>query len=320
VVHGKGTRVKFAFYVNYELGIEPLTFTTGIRFDAIHDHYDGTLPPLDVRAKHLALSPKLGINYRYASSPSYAGSVFANVNRSFKAATLDQLFDQRPTEAGVFIPTRDGSYFFTSQSFPPFSNPLLRPQSGTSYEIGTYQRMSFSRNFYGELTASYYQIDMEDEIDFDLATFKYQNLHTTQHRGIESGVKLYLLPGSTMFFNYTWTSVKFTNGNYEGNFLKGIPRNVITVGAAYKFSFGLLTSVMWNFVNGTYLDDENTTLLSYHKANVRCSYTYSPVTVFVDVDNVLNRQYSSTGYILNGITYLYPAAGRIVRGGINLEL
>lgn len=320
VVDGSGSRAKFAMYLNDELRVEPFTLTMGVRFDAIHDKYEGILPQLDIRAKHLALSPKLGINYRYVTTQSYTGNVYANVNRSFKAATLDQLFDQRSIDAGIFIPTGPGSYFFTSQSFPSFSNPLLKPQTGMSYEIGTYQRFSISQNLYGELTAAYYQIDMKDEIDFDLVTLSYQNLNNTQHRGIESGAKLYLLPGCTMFLNHTWTSVKFSGGSYNGKFLKGIPKNVSSLGASYQFSFGLLTSAMWNFVSDTYLDDDNTqTLTSYNTGSLRCSYSYSLVTVFVDVYNVMNHQYSSTGYLLNGTTYLYPAAGRTIQGGINVS-
>ena len=133
-------------------------------------------------------------------------------------------------------------------------------------------------------------------------------------------MKLYLGSSSTTFFNYTNTSVKFKSGINDGRYLKGIPRNVFVLGATYDFPFGAKASLVWNAMNDTYLDDENTTMLPHFSTlGLKVSYKFSHATFSLNIENLLDQDYSSTGYILNGTTYLFPAAGRNLNGGIAIE-
>jgi len=322
VSDGRNSRMKYAAYVNNELRIiDPLAVSIGARFDGISDKYTGNFPDTTLKADHTAFSPKVGVNIRYFDDVDFAGNVYANVNRSFKAPTLDQISEQRPIEAGFFIPTGPNSYFFTSQAVSPISNSSLKPQKGTSYEVGVYQRLRYLSHSYGELMLSAYQIDMKDEIDFDIATFKYQNINESRHRGIESGLWLYWLPNVMTFFNYTWTGAKFRSGPNEGKYLKSIPRNIAGLGITYEHTSGVKASIGWNFVSNMFLDDENTVRLpDYHTGSVRLSYSVPHVSLFVDMENLLDKKFSTTGYALFGTTYLFPSAGRVVRGGIGVEL
>ncbi len=321
VADGNGIRRKFAAYMNDELRvIEPLAIVLGARFDAITDSYTGTPKDTSLSAGHSLLSPKFGLNFRYIDAPHYTGNIYAAINGSFKAATIDQLTDQRPTDAGIFIPVGGNSYVFSPMTVSSFSNPVLRPQRAVSYEVGLYQRFRLIQQFPGELALSFYQIDVKDEIDFDLGTLKYQNIQESRHRGSELGMRLYWLTNATAFLNYTWTGVTFRSGAHTGNYLKAIPRNVVALGATYHHPMGLTASVMWNFINDMYLDDENTTLLpSYNTGNVKLSYGISSATFSVVVDNLLERRYSSTGYMLYGRTFLYTSVGRTIYGGVELE-
>jgi outer membrane cobalamin receptor len=61
-------------------------------------------------------------------SARQTGHAYMSFSRSFKAPTLDQLFDQRP----IPIPTRPFSV--------TVSNPDLRPQHGSSVEAGVIHR------------------------------------------------------------------------------------------------------------------------------------------------------------------------------------
>ena len=162
---------------------------------------------------------------------------------------------------------------------------------------------------------------MTDEIDFDLNTFKYLNIQQSRHQGAELGLRVYSTPGLTVFANYTWSSVKFTSGPNDGNYLKAIPRNVFVVGATYEHSSGITAGATWNFVNDIFLDDSNTTTLSnYNFGKVKISYFVAPFTFSLAVDNVFDNRYSSTGYRLYGKTFLFPAAGRSFRGGLTVDL
>lgn len=319
---GDGKRSSYAAYINNELQpFRQLTLTLGVRFDGIEDSYAGVMPETSLTASHSATSPKFGFNVRYIENAEFSGNLYGTVNRSFKTPTLDQFSDQRPIGYAIFIPTGPDSYFMTEGSNPPFSNSALKPQRGTTYDIGIYQRVKFAGTMYAEVSASVYQMDMTDEIDFDFNTFRYQNINESRHKGFEGAVKMYLLPDLTSFVNYTWTDVRFRSGANEGKYLKGIPRKVIGVGLHYQSPVNVGASVMWNSSRNTFLDDDNShRLANYSTLGGRLQYSYSKWMAFVDVQNILDKKFSTTGYSVFGETYLFPSAGRFLRGGLYYEL
>ena len=324
IAGGAGSRTKYALYLSNELRLDPWTLTMGVRYDAIDDTYTGTLPDTSITATNTAWSPKVGINVRLADGTGYSSTVYANANRSFKAPTLDQLTDQRVIDFAGFMRISDvpDSYTYSlyySQA-SPFSNALLKPQTAVSYELGTYQRMQLSHDLFCEASLSAYQIDMDDEIDFDFATFSYQNVQKSRHRGIESAVRFYWMHRLTAFMNYTWTSVTFNSGLNAGNYLQGIPRNVAACGLTYEHRIGFKASLMWNFMSNIYLDDENNAKLpQVNTAGVRISQKLRPALIFLDIGNVLDKKYSSNGYMLNQTAFLYPGGGRVFHGGIKID-
>ena len=182
-------------------------------------------------ASHAAFSPKAGLNVRYHKSATGTGNVYFTAGRSFKAPTLDQLFDQRP----IPVP------------FPPFSlttsNPLLRPQSGTSIEAGVYQDGSWS-SLRASASVSVYQMDMKDELDFDLQTLRYVNIGSSRHRGVEAGLVLSGPAGTSLFANYTLQAARSQSGDNTGNYLKAIPRHTLSGGASVTLFSRLEASTM----------------------------------------------------------------------------
>ena len=44
-------------------------------------------------------------------------------------------------------------------------------------------------------------MDMTDELDFDLATFRFVNIGESRHRGVEAGLKLYMREQSEIALN-----------------------------------------------------------------------------------------------------------------------
>ncbi|NNE45867.1 MAG: TonB-dependent receptor, partial [Rhodothermales bacterium] len=149
---GSGSRQTAAAYIHYS--IEPasrLRITAGGRFDVLRDSFT----PAGAESRnttHTAFSPKVGANYRFVSHRNAVGNLYANVSRSFKAPTFDQLYDQR----AIPVP------------FPPFqialSSDVLEPQTGTSMEVGLYQRIQpISSDIAAEISLALYEINMKDE-------------------------------------------------------------------------------------------------------------------------------------------------------------
>ncbi len=309
---GDGGRRTAALYAHY--AAEPadrLRITLGGRLDALHDSFspDGES---SASSTHTAFSPKIGLNYRFVSTRSAVGNVYANVSRSFKAPTLDQLFDQR----ALPVP------------FPPFqislSSDQLDPQTGTGVEVGMYQRLeSRSSVLAAELTLAAYQIDMKDEIDFDLQQLTYLNRGESRHRGIESGLSVFYRNLLSARLAYTYQGTTIVSGDFAGNFVKAIPRDVFSaVTSLHVAPFSVTLSVQ--STGRIFLDDANTIPLpGYTDASTRFAYDFGRFGLTLDIFNVLDRRFSTTGFpdpAGSTAVFFYPHADRQVRLTVDVWL
>ena len=316
---GTSTRCSAAGFLQYELTpVQTLRVVLGVRADIIRDQFIPKVPSEgeEQSTTHAELSPKAGANFRYVKTERHIGNLYANVARSFKAPTLDQLYDQR-------------SIIFEIPPNPPFkvllSSVDLNPQFGTSVEVGGYHRAVLSPNLlYGELSLAAYTMDMENELDFDLQQLKYVNIGKSRHQGIETGLRLTMKQNLNLFLNYTHQSAKSQIGEYAGKFLKAIPRDVIYGGVNAAHKSGLGGSIVLKSANRIFLDDANAiTLPNYSTVDVRLKYRVGLVAATLDVFNIFDRFYSTTGCpdaSGSGYSYFYPAAGRHARFGFQLTL
>lgn len=313
---GAGARLAVGGFARYELRpAAAVRITTGARLDWIADSFEPLGPSGGeaLRNSHLALSPQVGINLRYLRTAGQEGHLFANAGRSFKAPTPDQLFDQRS------IPVPYEPYRLT------ISNAGLDPQRGVSVEAGVYHRARLVPGaLSGSLSMAAYQVDMEDELDVDLETFRYVNIGRSRHRGVEAGVDIDRPGRMGAYANYTLQAVTFRYGDHEGNALKAIPRHSLGAGLRAGNRSGLAASVAANSAWGIYLDDANTTRLpGYTRVDARLSYPVAGARLYLEVFNLLDREYSTTGYLDpagTGTAYLFPAAGRMLQVGLSSAL
>jgi outer membrane receptor protein involved in Fe transport len=308
---GTSARSTAALFSEYTVRLgAPVRLSIGARYDWLRDTFEPRAPDSGgaVVAPHAAFSPKAGLNVRYHNSATGTGSAYVTAGRSFKAPTLDQLFDQRP----IPVP------------FPPFSlttsNPLLRPQSGTSIEAGVYQGAAWSSSLRASASVSVYQMDMKDELDFDLQTLRYVNIGSSRHRGVEVGFVLSGPAGASLFANYTLQAALSQSGDDIGKYLKAIPRHTLSGGAGITLFSRLDASAMVTTIGGAYLDDANTVALpAFTRVDARTSYPVGAVHLVVEARNLFDARYSTTGYLDpsgSGAAYFYPAAGRTLSVGL----
>lgn len=310
---GEGERLAAGVFGRGEIRpTQAVRLTAGVRLDWLRDTWQPRAPSEGGGADntHLAFSPQAGINVRYLSTARHEGYLFASAGRSFKAPTPDQLFDQR----SIPVP------------FEPFrvtiSNAELMPQRGTSVEAGVYHRGELiPRALSGSLSLAVYQIDMRDELDVDLETFRYVNIGRSRHRGIEAGLDLTLQRRFGAYANYTLQAVTFRRGDHEGNALKAIPRHSFGTGLRMGTLEGLAGSLAMQSAWGIYLNDANTIELpGYTRVDARLSYPFAGVRLNLEMFNLLDHEYSTTGYpdpAGTGTVYYYPAAGRMLQVGLS---
>lgn len=311
---GSGDRRAAAAFVQYTiLPADAVRISIGARVDWLKDTFDARAPaPERLEASHSALSPRLGVNVQYRDAGTDAGRVYVTAGRSFKAPTLDQLFDQRRLP----VP------------FPPFaiatSNALLDPQHGRNVEAGIYHRATLvPGTLVGELSLSVYQMDMKDEVDFDLQTLGYVNIGRSRHRGIEAGLTFEGPRSSTAFLAYTQQNATSRVGENHGRQLKAIPHHFVSGGLSAALAGGLEAGVVASHAREIFLDDANTLELpAYTRVDARLSRAIGGVRVFLDVRNLLDSEYSTTGFpdpSGSAAVYYHPAAGRTFDLGLRAE-
>lgn len=309
---GTASRFGAAAFARYDvLPVEALRLSVGGRIDWLRDDFLPRAPSEGERleAEHLAVSPKVGLNFRYLRSDRQEGHVFASAGQSFKAPTPDQLFDQR----SIPVP------------FPPFaitiSNELLRPQYGTGFEAGLYHGAELLRDrLSADLSLSAYQIDMRDELDFSFEEFRYVNIGRSRHRGIESGLRVRGANGVSAFAGYTLQSVTSRAGEHAGKFVKAVPRHFFSGDVRARHRLGLEASVGVLHADGIYLDDANSLELpGFTRVDARATLPLRRIQITAQVFNLFDREYSTTGYpdpSGSGASYYYPAAGRVLQVGL----
>jgi outer membrane receptor protein involved in Fe transport len=320
VVDGSGDRNKFASFINFKSKLfEKLFVNLGLRYDYLADDYAGVLPDTSLSITNEAFSPKFGLSYNYSNSESYRWNIYGNINRAFKAPTVEQLLDFDELNFGIFIPISETDYIFQNIKAQPFGNPLLKPQLSTNFELGTYQEIILSEQTYIQLSGAVYYSEIKDEIDFDIQTFKYENISESRHSGIELGITGGI-NNLNAFVNYTYTSAESLEEGKKGFQLKGIPKNVYSFGFSYLFGFGLNVSLAANSGNNIYLDDINENKLpDYIIWDGKLSYSYGAFGFNVSARNLFDTEYYTMGYTLNDTNYLYPMAQRNVLVELLLE-
>lgn len=306
---GTAKRDQGALYAHLDLNpTSALRVSLGARADLINDRFEekaGLSEPAG-DADHMAFSPKAGINYRWLSRADQVGNVYVSVSKSFKAPTLDQLYDLR----AIPVP------------FPPYSvriaSDLLDPQRGFNMEAGLYHRISTSTGWTANAELSAYRIDMTDEIDFSFDTFSNVNIGESRHQGIESGLRL----GKGVFsahVNYSLQDVTFSKGELKGNSVKAIPKHSFNAGVAADHG-PLFVSLSAVGNRGMYVDDANLVELdNYTTMQLQASWKQGSGRFMVDVWNLLDTEYSTTAYpdpAGSETLFLYPAAGRTLLLGI----
>ena len=309
---GEGHRSMAAAFAHWEGSFsDALRLSLGGRMDWITDRYEPQTPSTGATTNvfRSAFSPKAGINLRYFESERQTGRAYVTVGQSFKAPTMDQLFDQRRTP----VP------------FPPYSistsNPALEAQYGKNVEIGAYHRVQVvPAELDARVSVSAYQTDMRNELDFDLKKFRYVNLGSSRHRGVETGLTLDGPKSLSAFANLTLQRVTSRDAADSGRQLKAIPRRVIASGIARSSLTGLSASLSVTSIGDSFLNDQNSLTLAGHtQLDARVSHAVGRTRVTLDVRNLFGTQYNSTGFpdpAGSPLIYYYPAAGRVLSVGL----
>ena len=306
--HARATRTTLGSFALAEVDLAPaLALSAGVRYDDLHGDFDGKVGLPDTVQS--ATSPSLALNYRLGES----GNAFLSASRSFKAPTVEQLYDRRP--------------FIIARGLPPafLSNAALLPQRATNYEAGLRTRLGN----HASTSLSVYSLVVTDEIGFDLSHLRFDNIAKSRHQGIEWNLTGDLKPGLRPRLSYTYSRAVFAGGSDDGHQINGVPRSQVTAALDWvsygNGGTGPFGGVEVTQVRGQFVDEENLLPLDpYTLVGAVVGIRFEKLAFDVTARNLLNRQFSPDGFVTldtrgHAIALYYPGTPRTVTARLRID-
>jgi vitamin B12 transporter len=207
----------------------------------------------------------------------------ASAGSGFKAPTLGELY----------------------QNFPPFffSNPDLKPETSTGYDLGIEQGL-FDHTL--QLGATWFRNDIRDLITTDVTGTTYANVGRALTQGVESFIAWQPVRALHLRADYTFTQADDEILHEE---LLRRPKHKATADALWQLNDALSLDSTVLYV-GSWIDGNRDfsiprlTAPAYTTVNVAANYALSTRwTLFARVDNLFDRHYQDP------VGFLQPALG-----------
>ncbi len=216
------------------------------------------------------------IGLRHDLSPAL--SLFGRIGRSFRVATVDEIYAQY------------GGPLFDS------SINMLEPQKSLDREIGVdYKNGSTAMH------AAIYTMDLTNEIHYNAITFANMNLSPTRRYGLE-------LEGSHAWSDkfaaraaYSYTVARFRDGvyggiNVSGNDIPLVPRQRLALGASWKLSEKTALNGNIVYVGKQHFDNDQANAFgmqmpAYTTVDVKYVHQSGSWSLAAAVNNLLGERY-----------------------------
>jgi iron complex outermembrane receptor protein len=266
----------FYLFSDYEL-FNKLSFNSGVRYQRAKYRFDQIAATTTYETRHPSESVFMsGMKYEYAEG----SNIHFSVQETFRFLATDEWFS---TTTGL--------------------NTNLEQQTGLQYEIGV------KHNFFDTLLLSMtpYWIDLKNEIYLnpDPAPGQNENYDRTRRMGVEFGAELDLLKlirfpnidDLSLYTNYTYQLPKFRGGLYKNNDIPMVPRHQANIGFKTRFLKNFNISLTGNYIGSRYAindtKNEASKVKGYLVWDYRISYKKDPLEIYLGINNIFNRKYSS---------------------------
>lgn len=294
--NGAAKQESNALYWHNDTTLSPhLSLNAGFRYQTTHqkadqDAYDPFfMPAIAGNKTHYNDAYDLGLNYHEEH-----WSVYAKTGSSFRVATTDELFGSDP---------------ITFQ--PLFFGNIIKPQTARTFEVGTTFKQA---EWDGRLAL--YRSNIHNEIGYDGNLGVNTNFDPTRHQGVEA--ELGWKPSATVQskLSYTYTEATFTRGNYNGETIPLVPRNIARAQVNWQSpGYGQYVAQI-NYVGERRFSGDYTNTLnqmpSYTTVDLRANWDLKPVQLSLVAQNLTDKKYAPYGiYSTNqNDYYFFPADGR----------
>jgi len=247
-------------------------------------------------------TPKAGIIW----CPTYNQRYFANISSSQEPATFREI-----------INTSDGKL------------TALSPQKNVTFEVGAEGEFSEALKWDLALYRSMIKDEYITTYNSDgtaVGVFNYGA--KTRHQGLEVGLKGEIPIGPNVIgyqLSWTYSDFRFMGGEYNRNYIAGIPRNMVSAEVLYRtgnWSFG--PNVHW-LPTDVAVDHENNLDIQkrQHYAILGLKGSYQSTdkwSLYLSLDNLTDERYATASIAGRSVSKndntLFPGMGFSVNGGI----
>jgi outer membrane receptor protein involved in Fe transport len=171
----------------------------------------------------------------------------------------------------------------------------LGPQEGRHVDLGG--RYRFGDTI--EISATFFHIDIVDEIRFDPIERLNRNFEDkTRRTGIEAAVKWFPAENLYLWGNYTYMDATFENLD---TFVPLVPKHSARAGAEWWIFDPLLLAVTGTYVGEKFdgndiSNDRFATIDPYTVFDAKLTYTYKRLKVFGGINNIFNEFYETLAF------------------------
>ncbi len=205
-------------------------------------------------------------------------SLFVRVGRSFRIATVDEIFD------------RYGGPSFDSKV------TILEPQTSQDSEVGfDYKREE------NTVRAAFFRMDLNNEIQYNAITFTNMNLAPTRRYGLEFSGSHDYSDALEVTAAYSYTVAKFREGvyggiNVSGNNIPLVPRQRLVVTSAWKITENDTLDANAAYVGKQTFDNDQANTFganmpAYTTVDMKFSRKAGPWLLAAAVNNLFNKRY-----------------------------
>lgn len=259
----------------------------------------------------------LGARHAHATDTINDASAFPSGITLDKSATVTEFGIARKINRQwrLFF-RRDGNLRFAKTDEHTFTEPGvtgLEAQTGVSYEAGAQWKHNRNR-----FSATLYQLDLDNEIDFDNTadgpwgpgTGANVNLDPTRRLGLNLEGRFQASPKVVVDAQYAFIDAVFRGGPYTGNAIPFVARHNVTVSARWRrtdsWQFLAEARAMSERFQGSDYDNSLPGLPALALVNIGARYSKGPWQVKFRVNNIGDVEYN--GYA--SFNSYYPAPKR----------
>ncbi|MBW2637564.1 MAG: TonB-dependent receptor, partial [Deltaproteobacteria bacterium] len=211
------------------------------------------------------------------------------------------------------------------QGWGPLFLTDLDAEEGRSFEVGADIRPRENL----KVGVTLYSIEMEDEIAYNPATYRNENLDDTRHRGVEVALSYLFADYFKAYGNVTYQDAEFRKGENSGSEIPLVPKKMASGGVDLYLPGGFLVRPEIRYVGSSYLgsdyDNSSEKLDAYTLWNLFLQYDHEfdsfEFKAFFGIENITDEKYSTLGYEgIPGWTpdSYYPQPGITLKGGVTV--